>query len=130
MWQETEIQSLYPWMNMNLFQRILQKDFPSNVIKIQSYHIKSALAKGKNFTSQMFRAFISYEIITNNDDNNESNLREIRYIIKAGHSDLKQRAIFNEMNMFDKEIFVYQYILPEVYKLLENIGDETKLSPK
>lgn len=129
--QEINLQSTYPWIDIDLFQRVLAKDFPNNSIQIKSYHIKPALAKGKNFTSQMCRAFISYTTITSDsNDGDKSDLHEIRYIIKAGHSDLKQRAIFNEMNMFRKEIMIYEHILPEVYKLLDSIGDETKLSPK
>lgn len=124
MWNKDEIQSMYPWICMDLFKRILEKDFPNITANIQSYDIKPALAKGTNFTSQMFRAIIYYNTTINDG------LHEMRYIIKAGHSDLKQRAIFDEMNMFQKEIIIYEYILPEVYKLLEEIGDTTRLSPK
>lgn len=119
---ENDIQTDYPWLNTELFTRIVKKVFPDNVIRVQKYIVKSALAKGENFTSQMLRATVTYLV----DENDTA--QEIRFIIKAALSDLKVRDILDDMNLFGKEIANFQYILPEVYKLLESAGDYTRMS--
>lgn len=122
MQENIDIAAVYPWLTTELFTRIVQKVCPNNVVRVQTYAVKAALAKGENFTSQMLRATVSYTI-----DGDES-AREIRFIIKAAHTDMTVRAILDEMDLFQKEIVNFEYILPEVYKLLESVGDHTKFS--
>lgn len=111
----------YPWLKTELFTRIIQKVYPENVIQVQKYAVKAALAKGENFSSQMLRVTVTYTA-------DECASCEIRFILKVAVSDLKIRAILDEMHLFQKEIVNFEYILPEVYKLLESLGDNTKLS--
>lgn len=124
MLQEAEIQALYPWLNSALFNRILQKEFPSNVVHVQKYAVKVALGKGENFTSQMLRALVSYTVDASGDNH------EFSFIIKAGHTDLSVRSVFAEMGVFDRETVCYEYVLPKVYELLAGADDNSRLSPK
>lgn len=126
MLEENEFQLMYPWLENDLFNRILRKDFPNNRVNVQKYHVKPALGKNENFSSQMLRVFVNYTI--DNEDSHQ--IHEMRYIIKAGHSDINVRAAFNEMGYFHKEIIYYEYVLPELHKLLKSIDDNAQSIPK
>lgn len=121
--EESDIAATYPWLTTELFTRIVQKAFPDQAVFVKKYTVKAALAKGENFTSQMLRATVTYTI-----DDASSQPRDIRFIIKAPLSDVNIRAALDEMELFQKEIVNFEYILPEVYKLLESVGDYTKFS--
>lgn len=122
MLSENDIQVHYPWLSTEFFTRIVKKVFPENVIRVQKYTVKSALGAGENFTSQMLRATVQYS----SDDLDGT--QEIRFIIKAAVSDVKNREFLEEMDLFEKETANFQYILPEVYKLLESVGDCARMS--
>lgn len=124
---QEEIHQAYPWITMELFQRIVEKAFPKNVVHVEKYLIKTALGKGENFTSQMLRAIVTYTIL--NDDGNDKS-REIRFIIKAPVTDCNIRKMIEDGGIFQREIINFELILPEVYKLLTEIGDDTKISAK
>lgn len=123
MLQNDEIHTLYPWIGKDLFDRVLQKQHPNGLIK--AYTVKSALAPGENFTSQMIRATVTYTMDGTNDLEQET-----RFIIKAAYSDPKLRATLEDMQLFRREILNYENILPAVYKLLTEIGDDSQLSAK
>lgn len=120
--EESEIAATYPWLTIELFTRIVQKAFPHHAVSVQKYTVKAALGKGENFTSQMLRATVTYTI------DSADSPRDIRFIVKAPLSDANIRAALDEMELFQKEIVNFEYILPEVYRLLESVGDDTKFS--
>lgn len=123
MLQHDELHGLYPWLSKDLFGRVLLKQHPNG--RIKSYSVKSALAPGENFTSQMIRASVTYTV-----DGTDDLEQETRFIIKAGHSNPKLRATFEDGQLFHREVLNYQKILPAVYKLLTEIGDDSQLSAK
>lgn len=118
----SDIEAIYPWLTTKLFTRIVQKVVPDNIIYVQKYTVKAALAKGENFGSQMLRATVTYTTDVTDSPS------DIRFIIKAALSDANLRAVIDESQVFQKEIVNFEYILPEVYRLLESVDDHTKLS--
>lgn len=121
----TDLSQYYPWLNNEFFEQILGNENPTANISVESVHIKPALNHGENYASQMIRATVQYFINENFDD-----VQEIRFVIKALVINEAMARITKEFKMFDREVIVYQHIMPEVEKLLESIGDDTKLSPK
>lgn len=117
-----DIQAMHPWLTNELFARVMKKVCPESSICVRKYSVKAALAKGENFASQMLRATVIYTTDANDDEH------EIRFIIKTAVSDLKNLAVLKEMDLFRKEIVNFEHILPDVYKLLESVGDYTKMS--
>lgn len=122
--ESVDFQVTYPWLTKKLFQGIIEKEFPENVVKTENFAINAALAKGENFGSQMLRAIVSYTM----DD--KEVIHEKRFIIKAPVIDLNVRAYLAALKIAEKEISSFKYILPEVYRLLEKIDDYTKMSAK
>lgn len=125
--EQVDFNVIYPWLSKELFQRIIQKEYRKNVIQVNNYTISAALAKGENFGSQMLRAIVAYSI---NDENIKNLPNEMRFVIKVPVIDVNVREYLNEMKLFHNEILTFEYILPEVYKLLEGIDDYSKVSAK
>lgn len=124
MTNQEEIELKYPWINNQLFERLLQKENPNEQIEITNYTIEMGSSSiGMNFGSDIIRAKIDYFI-------NEKNAREIRLIIKAELANPMDKTLLYDDDCFNREAHVYKYILPEVERILLEIGDHTKLSAK
>lgn len=117
-----QLQNNYPWLTKEFFQKILCCDNSNSIISVNNYAVKAALAHGENYTSQMLRANVSYEC--------DGKKCEKRFIVKAALANKELKAMLDELRLFEKEIIIYQEVLPEVEKLLVSIGDHTKLSAK
>lgn len=113
----------YPWITKEFFQNILQKEFSlKNGVIVQNYHLKHALSLGENYASLMIRCILTYKI---------NNVEEhINFVIKVPVPIKELREIFDEMKLFEKEIIMYEQVLPAVDKLLLSVGDHVKLAPK
>lgn len=119
----TNLKDHYEWLNSDFFHRILSVDNENQTIKILDYQVKPALNYGENYASQMIRATVTYLI-------NGIEERGQRFVIKALVLNEVMANMTKEFKIFDKEIMVYQNILPAVEKLLKLAGDNTKLSPR
>lgn len=112
----------YSWLNKLYFEKLLHRD---NGITVTNIALEAASGKGEHFSSDMIRAKVEYSINGNSLINNTS------LIIKSVTvSDPQMEKLLRSMGIFEKEIIIYQQILPEVEKLLNSVGDLTKLSPK
>lgn len=125
---KTNLNEYYPWLNNEFFHRILSKDYPNDGVTIEDYQAKPALSYGENYASQMIRVIVHYNV-TNNNGNVKKNCEQ-RFVIKALHINEEMARMTKEFKIFDKEIIVYQHVLPAVEKLLLSVGDDTKLSPR
>lgn len=119
----TNLKDHYEWLNSDFFHRILSKDNESQTIKILDYEVKPALNYGENYGSQMIRANVTYLF-------NVIEERKQRFVIKALVLDEMMAKAIKDFKIFEREILVYQNILPAVEKLLKLAGDDTKLSPR
>ncbi len=119
--QHSKLQLAYPWIEDGLFKELLQIDFPTETVVIRKYFLKAALAAGENYSSQMIRAKVDYQV------NSES--RQINFIIKTAITDeiFDEKLASERRAIFDKEISAYTKVWPRVHELLKTIGDKTKL---
>lgn len=113
----------YPWISNALFERILRREHHDNTIVVKDYTLKAALGKGENYASQMLRARVNYS------STNDPSVDHISLIVKAALTN-EVAAITNELDVFRKEIVTFQQIIPQVEKLLQSIGDYSRLSAK
>lgn len=116
----------YQWCNADFFHEIISKEYPDETISIENVNLKPALKFGENYASQMVRAIIQYRF--GNAANDQ--LQEIRFVIKALLINEKMAELTKEYKIFDKEIIMYEHILPVVEKLLTEVGDHSKLAPR
>lgn len=115
----------YSWISNVFFERILRREYNDNTIVVKDYTLTPAIAKGENFTSQMLRIRVNYSSI------NYPSVNKISLIVKAVITrNTEAAAIAEELEVFHKEIIVFQQIIPAVEKLLRSIGDYSRLSAK
>lgn len=124
-----DFQSLYPWITTEFFERILQREYGDNSIRVRSYTLKAALAKGENYLSQMLRTTVRF---TANSSTTVAAAADqsISLIIKTVLPNAEINTVTAELGLFRKEIVAFQRVIPAVEKLLQSIGDETKLSAR
>lgn len=119
----------YPWINLDFFQQIFdQKLFCNQSIRVCDFSIALALQPGENYGSQIVRAHVKYVhgddvIITN--AGSVSAHKSVSLIMKAS---LGSRVV-RSCNVFEKEIFMFEEIIPKVENLLRNFGIVTKMAP-
>lgn len=104
------------WLNNALLERILSK--PEEPIEIKRFDVQPALVDGENYSSQLSRVSVHYV------DKNGPHL--IRLIVKSSLGDKLVRS----RNVFAKEIYIYQEVVPQIENLLKSSNISTKLSPK
>lgn len=122
-----KFENLYPWINNDLFENILKKEYPTYKVTVENFHLKPAIKLGENFLSQMIRANVFY---TKQYQMKSTEKCNINFIIKAQLMNNMLKDVVGELGIFEKEIIIYEHILPAVNKLLNKIGDNTKLAPK
>lgn len=111
----------YSWLTNEYFEEILRRD--NEAIVVKNVALEHALAKGEHYGSDMLRANVEYTT--------DSVIKNISFVIKSVTvTDPGMEEILRSMGIFQKEITIYQKILPEVERLLHSIGDFSKLVPK
>lgn len=118
---EINFREHFSWLNKNTFETILRRDRRNDDIQVIDLVIKEALAKGENNCSQMLR------VTTKFNDGTKDAVE--RFIVK-GMLIHGIPTIIEEMNLFEKEIHIYEDVLPTVQQLLQSIGDDSELSAK
>lgn len=120
-----DFQAFYPWITNEFFERILRRDQQDETIIVHGYTLKAALGKGENYLSQMLRTTVEYTKA------NATVKSTIGLIIKAVLSDPNMASLTTELDVFRKEIRIYQEVIPAVERLLRSIGDDqTRISAK
>lgn len=111
-----EILGKYPWINAELFGKILNDDQQS--IGIEHFEVHPAVVNGENYSSYLIKAMIKYT------DKNGKQCKQL--IIKAALGD----KIARSRNVFAKEIQIYGEIIPRMQNILNIANIPAKLTPK
>lgn len=114
--------TIYPWINKDLFEKIIQQDCNNKNVVITNINLNEAVAKGEHYSSEMIRATITYKC-NNQEISNTINLIIKTYLKETGE-------VSAEINMYLKEILTHRHVLPRVHELLLNINHNTKLSAR
>lgn len=112
-----EIFLKYSWLNNDFFEKILSKD-EKEKINIEKFSVQPALLNGENYSSYLIKAIVDYTIgYTNNTK---------QFIIKANLGEELTRS----RNVFAKEIYIYQTIIPQFENALKTANNSNRLTPK
>lgn len=115
------IQNVPEWLNEELFEEFLLKDFP-NFNKITKFIVKPAVANGENYMTVMLRVLIEVEL---NDSNNSST----SYMIKIKPATQKLQLMIKEWKIFEKEHTTYIKYITAFEEYYKKAGCNIKLSP-
>lgn len=116
--KEQTLPALPSWLNQQYLEKVLQDSEKDQTIKLSSYDMSPAVAKGNNFASVILRCRLKY---IQKGENKEKSI-----IIKAA----LQNDLLDQFDSQNVEIAAYGRIFPRVHELLRSIGDESQLCPK
>lgn len=112
---DQDICSKYPWINVEFFEQILNKD--EKIVKVIKFDLLPALNNGENYSSFLIKAVVQYGV----DGNNHTKT----LIIKATLGEQLVRSC----NVFSKEICIYETIAPQIENALKMANIPFKLTP-
>lgn len=118
--EDIPLNKLPEWINNELFRDCLQPEYPLIVIKVKIISVKPAVAAGENFVSNIYR--VKVEV---NDGKTQKYFGFIlKCIISSAEESLK------ELNVFAKEVLIYEKLIPEFENLYKEIGENVNFGPK
>ncbi|XP_037942804.1 uncharacterized protein LOC119675671, partial [Teleopsis dalmanni] len=110
------------WLTAEYLEKILQENKKDNTIRVTDLEIKPATAKGENYASIMTRVKVDFIEQQSKDTQHEY------YIVKTTYeNDPVISKIMSAYHVDKTEMIMYEKILPELSKLLQEIGDDSKL---
>lgn len=115
---ENNLLSEYSWIDFDLFKRILNEEFM--VKNINHFDIQPALQNGDNYSSFLLRATVEYTL----DDSIE--MQKKHFIIKTSLGS----QLIRSRDVFAKEIFMYNHIVPRIENILRIEKRLIQLTPK
>ncbi|XP_063696922.1 uncharacterized protein LOC134827942 isoform X2 [Culicoides brevitarsis] len=107
------------FLNKSYLERILQQNEGDSSISVENFECKPAVAAGNNYASQLLRTTVKYK--------KDGKCCEKSLIIKTVNANEEITKILTKSGFFEKEIIMYDRILPKFQKLLESIGDMDKI---
>lgn len=116
-----EIQNVPKWLDETFVLKSLRTYFPDQNIKIHDFKANSALGKGENFLSDILRLTVTYMETTANTTNE---LQSKNLICKLGLSDPKVLDQISSLNIYSKEMEMYEKILPKIKVIIVDSGDD------
>lgn len=109
-------------MDKFYFYDILRKDHKS--FRVVTFNIGPANKKGENYASAMFRVRIKIETSDN------GRIQDCDYVVKV-NPDKGAGGDFTEMiNVFPKEIQMYDTIIPAFEDLYRKVGEPVQFGPR
>lgn len=112
------------WLNEGFIQNILQKFYRDDDLKVKCLRIKQCGGKGDSYASMMFRVGSCFI-----DGKKKEHFRT--YIVKTlPELDIALEKLgSSNYNVQNKEMEIYQRILPEFKKILESINEDADIFP-
>ncbi|XP_066992696.2 uncharacterized protein [Anabrus simplex] len=101
------------WITDILLQEILQNIHPGQEVSIVNKDIQFAVGKGENYLSIIYRVEVQYK------RGNTGNIENHHLILKGYPDGDVIRKLINDMGVFDRELSIYQSVLPAIYKFAD-----------
>lgn len=118
------ILELYPWIDLHFVQTLVNKsDFDKN-LTVDSFRVEKGVHAGKNFSSNTIRLFVNLL-----ETDNKSNALRV-YFLKICLQTEDFAKACEECLYYEKEIEIYNDIIPAAEELLQSIGISAQFAPK
>lgn len=101
-------------LDLNFFQKVLQKCVNLSSPKITDLKIESATTAGDNYLSDIFRAFVTYSTP-------KKGINKITLIIKSMESTDTRGPCLEELQSYEKEKEMYEIICPSISKIINEL---------
>ncbi|KAG6798994.1 hypothetical protein HZU73_05797 [Apis mellifera caucasica] len=98
----------------NVFEKMLRKKLPNEIVQILEIKRHCMSEKGLNFLSDLYIMRVRYMVISNNKKNETKSECSINFIIKTEPPNGLSCEIARQQNVFQIELKVLQDILPRI----------------
>lgn len=114
------------WLNEEYFENLLNTCFQKSDLRVKALIIKRCGGQGENYASKMYRV----GTFLHEDSKKETQLQS--FIVKTlPENDLALEKLGSDnFNVQNKEMEIYETILPELEHILNSIGENDTIFPK
>ncbi|KAH8265383.1 hypothetical protein KR038_005418, partial [Drosophila bunnanda] len=121
---QVSVTMLPSWLTEEYIQRALRAFHKDDQLRVLKLWAKPATEKGENFVGVMTRIYVEFE-------SRDGSVEKESYILKqAVSADTPQARIFAEYNVYNRELEMYDVVLPKMSQILEEAGFTDKLMAK
>lgn len=119
---ESSLLKDFPWLTKSYMQTILKNYYHDEALIIQEFRVASASGKGENYGGVLLRVFVKFQ---------SSNRSEVTtsYVLKAQIWNDVTKNTLKVYDIHNKEMEIYEKVLPKIRKLLLEIGDKSDTFP-
>ncbi|KAH8382489.1 hypothetical protein KR009_003761, partial [Drosophila setifemur] len=115
---------LPPWLTEEYIQKAIRSAYKDNQLKVLKVWAKPATGKGENFIGIMTRIYVDIE-------QRDGTVENKTYILKQViPEDAPQAKIFEEYDLYNRELNMYDNVLPKLEKILEEANFTEKIVAK
>ncbi|XP_037817356.1 uncharacterized protein LOC119607487 [Lucilia sericata] len=113
------------WLTKNYIQNVLHVYHKDLTIQIEKFNIKSAFGKGENYGGYLTKIHVVYT------SNNGEEQKENHFMCKTSYDDEDElaREKMESYDFFNREMLLYEQILPKLNDLLNEIDDTDRIFP-
>ncbi|XP_036675147.3 uncharacterized protein [Drosophila suzukii] len=104
------------WLTEEYIQKALQRFHKDNQLRVQKVWAKPATEKGENFVGVMTRIYVDFV------QGDGAELKKSYILKQAVPSDAPQANIFAEYDVYNRELEMYDIVLPKMAKILQEAG--------
>lgn len=121
---KNSILELYPWIDLDFVQTLVNKSDYGKDLIVKSFRAEKGVEDGKNFSSSTIRLCVNLL-----PTNNQSDVLR-KYFLKVCLQTEEFAKACEECLYYEKEIEVYNEILPAAEELLQSINTPAQLAAK
>lgn len=110
------------WITEEFLQDLISKYENSDKIKVIEKSVTPAVGFGNNYMSMLHRVIVKFR-------ENGSNSKEQHLIIKQFPTSQFSKKFVEELKLFEREIFIYEEILPRINDIFKRFSKEPFLAP-
>lgn len=112
------------WLNKDYIEEVLKVYHKDLTLKIQNFERKAAFGKGENYGGFLSKIYVVYNL------KNGKECLENFFICKSSYEeDEFAKAKMEPYDIFNREMSIYEEVLPKLNKLLKEINDTDRLFP-
>lgn len=116
-----QLSTFSDWLDEDYMQKRLRVFYGDANLKVIKLWSKAATGKGENFVGVITRIYVEYE-------QTGGIVKQSSYLLKESCPEGEpQAAVFLEYNVYDREMDMYEFVLPKMSQLLREVGITDKM---
>ncbi|XP_054081386.1 uncharacterized protein LOC105208420 isoform X2 [Zeugodacus cucurbitae] len=109
------------WLTKDYLEHCLREHYKDEKLKILRWDVRPALGKGENYGGVLTRILAEYQTYL-------GTIVPGHYVVKTSfETDEFSRKLMEPYDIFNREMSIYQNVLPRLNALLRGIGDQEKI---